>query len=203
MPNPHRIPPRRRRTRTASIAALLLAGLALTGCSSSGLEHLTGDTEGNTMDARQELLARPTYGEAETTYLALLTDVRTALAAADPNVTWPDTKPYRDGESLCTEPFDSFLDVRSAGYTTAVGQGGLSADQWEDTQKAIKTAAAPYGFTEVALENHAEGQNLLLVLAGPADDTLEIGSGINTTIDIYGGCYLISKDPTPTASPNA
>ncbi|GLY28107.1 LppA family lipoprotein [Kineosporia sp. NBRC 101731] len=150
------------------------------------------------MDLQKQLQARPSFAQAGADYKALLEEVRDLLSDVEPDLTWDNDGARQSGESFCSEPFTDVPDARYAIYDVGTGKGALPEDRWSEVQNKVATVAAQYGFTEIALENHTPG-NLILVIAGPWDNTLELRSAKNTTLAVFGGCFIKSE---PSENPS-
>ncbi|GAA3593547.1 hypothetical protein GCM10022223_05570 [Kineosporia mesophila] len=151
------------------------------------------------MNLQEQLQDRPSFAQAGNDYKALLEEVRDLLSDLAPDLVWDGDGAREKGESFCSEPFTDVPDTRYGIYDIGIGKGAVPEERWAEAQKKVAAVAAQYGFTEVALENHTPG-NLILVIAGKWDDTLELRSAKNTTLAVFGGCFIKSASPETTSS---
>lgn len=186
-----------------AVPAILLA-LLLAGCGTGG--SVGGTTNGadgrssagkGTSGAAATLASRPTFEAAETDYLALLDEARQAVVATSPQVTFAGV-PTRADETLCKAPFDTVEGRRSGLYRIdGQGQGAISDDEWPAALAAVTTVARAHGFGEPKAIKDEPGEHQV-AFYGRYDEELSFGTKVNTTLGIYGACFLLAAShPSP------
>lgn len=152
-------------------------------------------TDTSEADAHRILESRPTIDAAEIDYKALITEIRDVFSDLAPDLTWPEgeIEPY-EGGTFCEDPFANLSDAWSRIYR-GPSEGAIRDDQWPAAEKRILSVAKDYGFTEVVSKSHRPGLHILSI-KGKWGEILDISSAANTTLTLYGGCF-IDPDKTP------
>jgi hypothetical protein len=184
---------------TASAAAL---SLALSGCA--------GLTSGARMTLEEQLRSRPTFEQAGRDYLAMLDEMRQALSALVPTLKWTPSRSTQDGTSACSAPFTDVPGSDRANYVAGTGEGNIPDQDWPRAAQALKDIARRHGFTTAVgvVDSTAQpdrpAHRVLDIYDEHRDGSVEFGSLYNTTLTVYGACFLHeAAHPGPTPTPAA
>ncbi|MGL4744180.1 MAG: LppA family lipoprotein, partial [Dermatophilaceae bacterium] len=160
-------------------------------------------TSGDPMDARKELMTRPSFEHAEQQYLDLLTRVRAAIDTRAPGLDWAEPQPSRAERGGCGRPFHLLNGVYSGIYK-AGGRGArnpIDDATWPELQAAIQAIVADQGFTQLTVIQDVPGHHEIAVKDPDTGAVVQLGTQLATTLTLYGGCFLpdAARSPdTPT-----
>jgi hypothetical protein len=166
------------RHRTAAVAAVVLT-LTLTGCAQPK----------EPVDPRQQLMNRPSYEQAETTYLALLDRLRTEITTLAPTLTWRQPEPTAE-RSGCYPPFDRLDGAESGIYGAGVADGNIDDTTWPKVVAAIEAILREEGFTQTVVLQDQPGEHNVSINNPTTEARVRLGTRANTTLTLYGACYL-------------
>lgn len=208
-PRPLRATPRPlRATRSGTLRALavaLVVGSALTGCgtTSSAPSSPTKSTtqpsgQGSTVNSpEQELKERPSADAAGADYRTLLARLRDRLAELVPTAQWSTSEPAVESAAPCRAPFDTVAAAISETWRGVTGVGSIPDAQWPAVLKELTAIAEEFGFATVTTIKDQPGEHAV-TLHGRYAEELEIATEKNTTVTLFGGCFL---DATPATVP--
>ncbi|MGL4176555.1 MAG: LppA family lipoprotein, partial [Dermatophilaceae bacterium] len=189
---------------TTALALLLLAitgGCTTEDHTPTGLPPTT-DT-GATMKARAELMSRPSFEQAEKTYLNLLTRVRAVIDQRAPHLQWAQPAPSRADLGTCGAPFEMILDAETGIYD-AGGRGATGAIDdatWPGLLDAIRAVAKEDGFTRLVVIRDSPGAHNIELGDPRTGARITIGTEVGTSLALYGACFLpdaARQSHTPT-----
>lgn len=144
-------------------------------------------TGGTDVEPLTELQSRPSYEDAVATYTAMEVEIRAAVTAAVPTVTW---KLERAGRSSgCSKPFDN-LGGRSTGLDSYGAPGAIPDDAWPAAVTAAETVAKRYGFDDTATVVNASGNHQVRFSSSADLAYVDFGTGVNVVLATFTGCNL-------------
>lgn len=159
------------------LAAALLAPVA--ACSA-----ISGAPEAEPLALLQ---SRPSYEQAVQTYTQMDQEIRDAVTAEVPSLTW-----FLDDKGLgagCSTPFDN-LGGESLALGNWTAEGPVPDEQWRAVEAAAHEVAARYGLVEtiVLLDRRDDHE---VRFGNPDDGTYtDLGSKVNTVMGTVTGCFL-------------
>ena len=176
-----------KRPRSAALAVLTVL------CSACSTTTTTGGTD---VDPLTELHSRPSFEDTVATYTAMEVEIRAAVTAAVPTVTW---KLEREGRtSGCAEPFDN-LGGKFTGLDSYGAPGAIPDDAWPTAVAAAETVARTYGFDDTATVVDAPSDHQVRFRSSTDGAYVDFGTGVNVILATFTGCNL----PTTTATPSS
>ena len=137
--------------------------------------------------AEREMAGRPGFADQDEQYLAMLTEVRAAVAEQVPAMDWPDAEPVREGCSTGEPPLDTIDGAVYADYRL-YGAGPIPDAAWPAVRAAVLKIAQRNGFTRIANDFARPGIHNVQV-KGPYDAELEVGHQEGTVISLRGGTF--------------
>ncbi|MGL4176788.1 MAG: LppA family lipoprotein [Dermatophilaceae bacterium] len=181
------------------VAVLLTVALLLT---SGGCVTRTDDPRGN-VDARKELMSRPSFEQAEAEYLDLLSRVRAVVDERAPNLEWVEPEPSRADLGTCGRPFHLLYDAEKGIYRAGGdgARGAIDDTTWPGVLDAIRAVLAENGFTEVTVLRDTPGDHEIAIGDPSTGARVQLGTATNTTLSLYGACFLpdaARRNPSPT-----
>lgn len=164
-----------------AMGGLVLVGL-LTGCAGSGL--------GGLMSPEQQLRSRPSFEHAGREYIAMLDEMRRGLSEVVPSLTWRTAGAAEDlGKAGCREPFAGIDGSISGYYDTGAALGGISDADWPRAVAVVTEIGKRYGFVTIVNLGNKPGNHVISVSDGRGAK-IEFGSIVDTTLAVFGACFL-------------
>ncbi|MGL4175569.1 MAG: LppA family lipoprotein [Dermatophilaceae bacterium] len=141
---------------------------------------------GEQMDPRAQLMARPSFEQAERDYLNLLGRLRTLIDTRAPHLQWLEPQPSRSDLGNCRAPFDR-VDGAGAGIYDAGGTGatgGIDDATWTPLLAEITTTLRQEGFTLVNVLQDKPGTHRVDFINPDTEASVRLGTEVNTTLSL-------------------
>ncbi|MGL4177388.1 MAG: LppA family lipoprotein [Dermatophilaceae bacterium] len=190
-------PARRLPVIAAAAVVVLLLTVVTAGCTPPQTPP------GEQMDPRAQLMARPSFEQAEQQYLDLLGRLRALIDTRAPHLQWLEPQPSRsDVGGGCRKPFNMdgvAYGIYDAGGTGATG--GIDDATWTPLLAEITTTLRQEGFTLVNVLQDKPGEHRVDFINPDTEASVRLGTEVNTTLSLSGGCFLhesARQSPTPT-----
>lgn len=125
------------------LAVVAAAGLLAVLGSSCSITSQSQD------ELRSELRKRPTYEDASTGYIGMLTGMRASLKARIPGLTFDSLAPSQRVEARCENPYADVRGTNVGAFVGGTGSQGVAEGVWPSVRQDLIDLAAKHGFTKV------------------------------------------------------
>lgn len=165
------------------VGAFMVLLLSFSGCA--------GARGGSDTDGRSELEGRARYAEALAADLALLDELRVALSAKAPGLSWRLPKSNLETETSCGETeFEGLGAEASRALLTAGGaRGAITDEEWPAAYKAFLEVAGKRGFGDPNVLADQPGKHVVSIYDKEGAE-VSLGTEIGTSLSFYGACHL-------------
>jgi hypothetical protein len=176
-----------------AVAALALAGSA--GCGTQPGGSGSNGHGGESVSAQEELAQRPSADEAAADYRAVLAAMRDRLAQLVPEVQWSTAAASVVSAAPCKAPFDAVEGASATTWRGPTGAGAIPDARWPEVLAEMTRIAGEHGFDEVTVLRDRPGEHAVSI-HGKHGAEIELAHEANTTVTLFGGCFLGAASPS-------
>lgn len=147
------------------------------------------------MTPEEQLRVRPSFETAAADYITMLDEMRTELSRLVPTLEWDTAGSAQEGSALCREPFTDIEPALVGGFTSGSATGSIPDQTWPAALKTLTEIAARYGFTDVVVIVDKPGHHVVSFYDEYVAE-VQLGTKLDTTLDVYGACFIAEHEET-------